>query len=757
MRRNGQSVIPEYSTDVLVDAVGRLTDADSFALGMRVLISNYRLLSDSDAIVVSRFDEERDVVVEMFASSYAQTMYPSGLSRPVETTGAGHFLEFGPATLNSSVIEDLTRRGNIDFASYQLRTVKSVVGVPIVWKLQTVGVIQLLRLAGADSMHSEFVERLAVLLAPHLALARSQDTEKTVRDQYGELTEIAGIAASGSGLQAFLIGVANYLRQHVGFDAVAVQIRSDLTQMPVLEFQEGVIDLSLIEATAGIEKTLSSHVFKISEFEKKPFVVRSKSAIGDAESNQATRSLLGHIPSILIAPMWGSRGLIGTIECYSLNQGAYGQHDIEVIDRLAGVTLNGIIQSQMMTAMNQQIYISKSLAELARISSAGVEYETVLPSICTELSKILPFEHITFYIPDQLITDADGLPTQVGEVSYSAIPNSKIRHLGVSEIGSVTASLLINENPLFTKVERLSGVENEEASYAVISTKNPLRESEQELLQNSAHHITPAINSMILQVRNTQFLEQKNRVDQAESDVQRYQSIDKAKKEILSTVTHELRTPLASISAFVDIFSGINSENLTHGQLNNLKVIRRGSQAISNIVNDLDELASLEPSKLHLTYETVELSELLKDFENDMRPLLESTRHVLRLTSNGKDIPAVVDRTRLAQVLSNLVNNAAKYSPPNSIIRLLLRVNDRNAHFFVKDEGDGIPLEEQADLFSLFTRAETQENGSVVGSGIGLYVCEKIVQAHGGDINLYSKPGSGTTIHFWVPIDKPEG
>lgn len=749
---SGFAVVAEYSTDALLQAVGRLSDAGSFAQGLRVLISNYGLLSEDDAMVFSWCDREKGVAGEVFASAYAGKLFPSGLSRPLENTSVGYFLKHGAAELHAVEIDKLSNEVNTDFDRYHQALVRSVVGVPVIWRLQVIGVVQMLRLRPADSRHLPFVEQLAGLLAPHLALARSSVVVDSIRNQYADLTDLAGLAASGADIQDVFGGIGNYLRKHVGFDAMTIRIREGTTGQSKPEYQQGVIDFSLLEKSGEANEGIAPHLMAMAVGRTAAFSIGTGVSDDRMIRDHSVSQFLEHVPSILVAPLWHRRNFIGTIECYSLNEGAYRSDDVDKINQLAGLALHGIVQSRLTVEMNQQIKLRESLAELTRISVIATDPGAVLSSICTELAKILSFNHVTFYLPNPLVATKDGLHTAFRGFTYSAIPYSKIETLSIDEIESVTGSLAFEDEPLFTMAEKLSGLKESEGSYIALSSQSQPTENDRILFREAARHIAPAVNHMMLNIRNGQLVEERRRTLQAETDVQHFQEVDKMKKEIMSTVTHELRTPLTSITAFVDILSRNHPENLTKGQLDNLEVIRRSSLAVSNIVSDLDELVSLEPSNLDLLYEETDLTEVIKNLDNDIRPLLRPTGHKLRLTMTRRSVPAVVDRIRLAQVLSNLVNNAAKYSHRESIIRLLLRVSGGNAHFFVKDQGEGIPPDEPKDLFQLFTRAGSQRSGTVDGSGIGLYVCEKIVRAHGGRINLHSELGNGTTVHFWIPL-----
>ncbi len=742
----------EYSTDLLMRAAERLTDADSFAHGLRLLTSNYNLLQDNDALVVSWTDAEKGVIEEAFATSYAQELFPTGLTRPLENTAVDFFLKRGPAAVQDDEFQLAISNGNVDFERYRRLSVQSVVGIPIVWRLQTIGLVQLLRIEPSDPVHVDFLERLAVLLAPYLALVRSSMADRSTRELQAALSDLAGLIAEGTSLEDLLKSVTAHVKNLIGFDSIKIRMTSQIPGQTEIVLQEGAVDISLLGGSDP--DRVSRLINRVAKSNDTAFGLSADGLAPNTDDERVLSEFLEQVPSALIAPMKNSRGFVGTIEIYSFNEWAYGASDIEIISKLSDFALHGISQSQLVDGLNHQLEVRKSLTELARISAVGSDTKSVLTGICSELVNLVEFDHLTFYLPDMLLSPIDGLHTNVGSTSFSAIPYSKVEGLDIDEIESVTAHLAIESEPKHTAVSELWNHSNGDAAYVALSRDDVLSKTDLSTFHEAARHIAPAFRNLLLYLRDAQLVEEQKRAEQAESSATQFQEIDRLKKEILSTVTHELRTPLTSMIAFIDILLRNQTSNLTEGQIQNLNVVRRGALSVSNIVGDLDELTTLQPSELELNREDVSLDDIVRNLARDLRPLLEPGSYLLRQTLPHREVVANVDRIRITQVLSNLISNAAKYSPEGSMIRVLLRTSGENAHFFVKDQGQGIPLEEQESVFGLFTRANTESNASVKGTGVGLYVCKKIVEAHGGQINLHSEIGDSTTVHFWIPLDQ---
>ncbi len=150
-----------------------------------------------------------------------------------------------------------------------------------------------------------------------------------------------------------------------------------------------------------------------------------------------------------------------------------------------------------------------------------------------------------------------------------------------------------------------------------------------------------------------------------------------------------------------------------------------------------------------MTREPTQVSQLLRDTLTRTRSMYPQ----LELRADYDDnLPTVeLDATRIAQVLDNLISNAVKYAP-NALVTIRVRQSDTQLQFEVEDEGPGISPEHMAHLFERFYRVPNG-NQSARGTGLGLYICRKIIEAHEGEIGVDSEPGEGTRFHFTIPLN----
>jgi signal transduction histidine kinase len=220
------------------------------------------------------------------------------------------------------------------------------------------------------------------------------------------------------------------------------------------------------------------------------------------------------------------------------------------------------------------------------------------------------------------------------------------------------------------------------------------------------------------------------------------------KTRIMSTATHEIRTPLASIQGYTEIIQ-MDQENLSESQKRYFEVILRNVRRLSVLTEDLLDLQRLEEGKISINIETVDVRLLIEDVRSEFVPLLGAKKQIIEI--NTVDVKLSVDRLRIMQVLINLLSNASKFSPVGSVIILEVYEEDDHVVFSVTDQGIGIREDDFKKLFSPFPGIRV--DGNYGGTGLGLSICKGIVDLHGGDIWAESDgPKTGCTFKFSTPF-----
>jgi PAS domain S-box-containing protein len=222
------------------------------------------------------------------------------------------------------------------------------------------------------------------------------------------------------------------------------------------------------------------------------------------------------------------------------------------------------------------------------------------------------------------------------------------------------------------------------------------------------------------------------------------------KDEFLATLSHELREPLAPIRSALDVL------HMKFGQgpeLPVLDVFDRQLRHLTRLVDDLTDASRITQGRMQLRRAPVELSALVHGAAQDMAPLMQAARHTF--TSSIAPAPIVIDgdATRLSQVVTNLLTNAAQYTPDGGRIDLQLAREDGMAVIRVRDSGIGIPSAAHGKIFDMFAQLEPAHGRTKQGLGIGLALVHSVVTLHGGSIVAASAgPGRGSTFTVRLPL-----
>jgi len=234
--------------------------------------------------------------------------------------------------------------------------------------------------------------------------------------------------------------------------------------------------------------------------------------------------------------------------------------------------------------------------------------------------------------------------------------------------------------------------------------------------------------------------------------------LEKLKTEFLSNMSHELRTPLTGVSGFAQYsFNVLNDDwPLDNAGLDemrdNLRLIVVESDRMRRIVEQMLDLAAIEQGKFILAKQRMKISELAEGLQGIHFKVLNINNNALDIDIQP-DIPDITaDRDRLFQVLLNLTSNALRHTK-NGVVAIAAKLENGRVALTVSDNGEGIPKDFRDKIFERFLIADI---GRAHGTGLGLYICKQIIEAHGGEIWIESEPGLGTAVHFTLPLERVE-
>jgi len=235
-------------------------------------------------------------------------------------------------------------------------------------------------------------------------------------------------------------------------------------------------------------------------------------------------------------------------------------------------------------------------------------------------------------------------------------------------------------------------------------------------------------------------------------DISRQALSEQYKNEFIANVSHELRTPLTAIRGSIGLILGGVFGDLPKKAEDMARICQHNAERLLFLVNDLLDLQKIEQGKLEITPVPVDTSPLLRSCAQNLQSYAEGFGSKIVLNDQAPHAVVNLDPDRLQQVLANLLSNALKFSPKNSVVMLWARIEARQLVIGVQDQGPGIPEAQQAKVFEPFTRLDPQDDAAQPGSGLGLSISKKLVQYMGGQISLRSQAGMGTTFELRFPL-----
>jgi NtrC-family two-component system sensor histidine kinase KinB len=231
------------------------------------------------------------------------------------------------------------------------------------------------------------------------------------------------------------------------------------------------------------------------------------------------------------------------------------------------------------------------------------------------------------------------------------------------------------------------------------------------------------------------------------AEVTRLRRLDEVKNGLISTVSHELKTPLTSVRLAIHLLLSEKIGPLSMKQSEVLEAARQDSDRLYRVIEDLLDISRIESGSAEMQLQTVEVESLLLQVTEKVRPAFKDHGIALSLEASAEAPPVLADPQRIALVFDNLFSNALKYTPRGGVVRVSARGADGMVQFMVEDTGIGIAPEYLPRLFEKFFRVPGQEQ---VDSGLGLTIAKEIVAAHGGRIEVASQPRKGTKFTFTV-------
>ncbi len=390
---------------------------------------------------------------------------------------------------------------------------------------------------------------------------------------------------------------------------------------------------------------------------------------------------------------------------------------------------------------------SSTLYTLSQICWETSDWKSALDEVIKTIRPHFIFDNIAVYLFDQ--------NTRQLEINYArATGRGKSKEADVAWGEAIINEVLkkgktILQEPLDNDQDRLSRpyllgipLQSKDAGYGVVVF---VRFGNPEFTPDHvcfAEYMSQQISAMIL--RN----ERESMIRELEEHINTLQVQD----DFISTLSHELKNPIGFIKGYTTTLLRKDTTWSRDIQMEFLNIIDTETDRLAELIDNLLDSSRLQSGKIQLNLQIIRLDALLNDViahAHVHHPQVEVKVDI------RQELPNITgDPRRLKQVFDNIISNSAKYAPESGVnIRVYRETNGISLDF--RDRGPGIPTKDLEKIFERFYRSEAHLD-LAHGSGLGLFICKKIIQAHGGEITASSMVGKGTTFHIFLPLEKTQ-
>lgn len=468
--------------------------------------------------------------------------------------------------------------------------------------------------------------------------------------------------------------------------------------------------------------------------------------------------------NVLAVPLITQDRVIGVLEVLNKKSGgSFSRDEGELLKTFAGQAAVAIENARLFQLTDLQlsqrvseletleridVELNRSL-ELDKVSEITVRWAMTNTQASAGLLGIVVPDPPRFYVVYTVGYEKEDLPEPVD--SYYPLDKGIISRVLRTKQPELVPDVRIDPNYVPSLRGGLSQITIPMLSGGVVNAililetnREPrLRLADMPFLQRLAEHATIAI-------ANAQLYAELTRANNSKS-------------EFVSFVAHELKQPLTSLQGYSQLLLGAGSGGLSEMQRSILNTIRSNADRMNTLVSDLNDVTKLQTNNMQIAFASVNIRSVVTETLRPLQKQIEDKGQEL-LVDVPDDLPLMrADQTRLIQVLTNLVSNAHKYTPPNGDITVRayldrdLRDNKGRplapmVHVSVADSGIGMSDEDLARLFTPYFRSDNPLAREQPGTGLGLTITRGLIQRHGGDIWVKSQVGVGTTFHFTVPL-----
>ncbi|MBM3957134.1 MAG: GAF domain-containing protein, partial [Gemmatimonadetes bacterium] len=574
----------------------------------------------------------------------------------------------------------------VETAGGPARELPSAMTVPLLSGDRVIGVLELRSAEpGAYSeRHLALAERIAALIAGAISNAHLHSRIQRESHERAVLAEIGRIVGSSPDIGDVYERFAEQVRALIPFDGVAVSTLDAAGQMVAGAYLAGV----------DVGGMAPGHSSPAAETVAGRAALSGKARLERVRDPGASELGAARGDSQIVIPLVSEGRAVGALTLAARGRDLYTEREVALAQQVAVQIAGAVARSQLHGELRLRGTALEAAADMILVTDRDGTIEYVNEA----------FARQTGYTKEEAVgRNPRMLKSDRQDPAY-------YKHLWDTILaGEVWQGTLTNR--------RKDGSE-----YPEEMTITPVRGEDGEIARFIAIK-----RDITERVRAEEERETLRKLDTENRELQR---VNEARSRFVSTVSHELRTPLTSLLAFADILARNVAGNLQSRQIEQIEAIRRSGQRLQMLINDLLDVSRIDSGTFRLEETRFDARELLDEVVRSFGPILADRRQALKTSVPDRPLLVYADRERLSQVVSNLLSNASKYSPDDSVIDLEVRTHGSRLSVLVRDYGIGISAEDQQKLFTPFFRADNEATRSVPGTGLGLVIARSIVELH---------------------------
>ena len=630
----------------------------------------------------------------------------------------------------------------------------AILGVPLRWGGKTRGVLivihrpQSLRFREQDvSLLELFATQSAIALEKSQLLKEAQYRAK----QLTTLSEVSMAISATLNLDTSLQQVMNHAVQILNAEAGSLLLMDEEGQNLTFEVVLGPSKAELQGAKTAVGNGIVGTVAQTGQ----PLIINDVAADPrwDIAFDEATEF---HTKDILCVPMIAHDRIVGVIEVINKqSRTLFNEDDCSLLMSFGAQAAIAIENAQLFTrtdqALAERIQNLHTLQVFDQELQTSLELKTVLDITLTRAMDALGVSMGLMGViknqgePGLYLLAQHGMPMEMSRYKIDPWPLTKGILGRVAQTGKLALvnDLTQDQNYIpknhYTHSLLVVPVLRDERVIGVIDLESEIPDY---FTQEDVSFVSLLASHAAIAIENAQLFEQVKAANQA-------------KTEFMNIASHELKIPMTSMKGYAKLLQMSASEILSEQQNEFLNVISNNVDRMARLVNDLLDVSRIEAGRIRLVIEDIHMGDVINDVIESVHTQIENKNLHLSVDM-PKDLPNLrADYHRLVQIVSNLLSNACKYTPPGGDITITARpVNNQiqGISVTIKDTGYGISEADQAKLFTNFFRSSDQNIRDEPGTGLGLSITKKMVETHGGELTFESVYSQGSAFTFVLPL-----